>query len=146
VDLSRLLEDSRDRFAAQAAGLGREIAVDAPEGTANVDQLRVEQAINNLLDNALRHGDGTVRLSAERRDGELEIVVSDAGSGFPPEFRDRAFERFARAGSSRSGGGAGLGLAIVRAIATAHGGEAEIVGDGPAVRVRIRLPLEAEQA
>jgi two-component system OmpR family sensor kinase len=146
VDLSRLLADSRDRFAAEAAGLGREIVIDAPQGTANVDRLRVEQAINNLLDNALRHGAGNVRLSAERRDGELEIIVSDAGSGFPPELRDRAFERFARADSSRSSGGAGLGLAIVRAIATAHGGEAEIVGEGPAVRVRIRLPLEAEQA
>ena len=50
--------------------------------------------------------------------------MRDAGGGFPPEFLESAFERFARADQGRSGGGAGLGLAIVEAIARAHGGAA----------------------
>jgi two-component system, OmpR family, sensor kinase len=56
--------------------------------------------------------------------GRVELHVTDEGGGFPPEFVERAFDRFSRADESRSGGGNGLGLAIVPAIDEAHGGSA----------------------
>jgi signal transduction histidine kinase len=88
------------------------------------DQLRLEQALGNLIDNALRHGEGVVNLVAVAGDGRLRIHVRDDGPGFPREFLSGAFERFTRADSARGRGGAGLGLAIVKAIAEAHGGDA----------------------
>ena len=88
----------------------------------DADPLRVGQALVNLVDNALTHGGGTVELRAEERDGLVELHVRDAGSGFPPEFRSRAFDRFSRADGARSGGGSGLGLSIVELVAGAHGG------------------------
>jgi signal transduction histidine kinase len=88
------------------------------------DPVRLEQALANLLDNALRYGRGTISLSARARGGRIEVHVTDEGPGFPEEFVAFAFERFSRADRARGRGGAGLGLAIVDAIARAHGGEA----------------------
>ena len=82
----------------------------------------MEQALGNLVDNALRHGEGTVHLSAERNGTATVLEVSDAGRGFAPGFAPDAFERFTRGDEGRTGAGAGLGLAIVRAIAVAHDG------------------------
>ena len=90
------------------------------------DPDRLEQALGNLLDNALRYGAGEVRLRASADDRGVELRVEDAGPGFPPDFVDRAFERFTRADSGRGGRGAGLGLSIVRTIARAHGGDAYV--------------------
>jgi signal transduction histidine kinase len=88
------------------------------------DQVRLEQALGNLVDNALRHGGGPVELSAAERNGSVELHVRDEGPGFPPEFLPHAFERFSRPDEARSGSGAGLGLALAQAIAVAHGGSA----------------------
>jgi two-component system OmpR family sensor kinase len=120
-----LLLRVRDRFAARAAGAERTLVVEAPEDLElTADPLRLEQALGNLLENALRHGDGEIRLSAAARDGGVELHVLDEGSGFPPDFLPRAFDRFSRPDEARSGSGAGLGLTIVAAIAAAHGGSA----------------------
>ncbi len=130
LDAHRVLDDTRTRFAARAAAEGREITLDVADGATLVaDPLRIRQALDNLLDNALRHGGGRITLAAQ--DGAIE--VADEGAGFG-DFADHAFERFARADEARTHGGAGLGLAIVRAIAEAHGGGAEIAG---AARVRM---------
>jgi signal transduction histidine kinase len=93
---------------------------------AAVDNVRLRQAIGNLLDNALRHGDGEVHVFAAQTDGIVELHVTDEGAGFPEEFLPRAFERFARADHARGRGGSGLGLAIVDAIARAHGGRCTV--------------------
>jgi two-component system OmpR family sensor kinase len=112
----------RDRF--DASG-GRVRLVPGADRPITADPRRLEQALGNLVDNALRYGDGEVLLAAEGNgSGQIELHVRDGGPGFPPGFLDQAFERFSRAGPGRSGGGAGLGLAIVRMIACAHGGEA----------------------
>ena len=89
---------------------------------------RLEQALGSLVDNALTHGDGTVRLEAEPAGDTIVIRVSDSGPGFPDDFVLRAFERFSRADEARTSGGAGLGLAIVDAVARAHGGSASAAG------------------
>jgi heavy metal sensor kinase len=143
VDLDELLSRVGARFTRRASEGGREIVVDVPANLeADVDILRVEQALGNLIDNALRYGAGDVRVSARRDDGSVSFEVSDYGAGFPPGFESQAFERFTRADGGRTSEGAGLGLAIVQAIATAHGGRATVAGSGePATVVRISMPL-----
>jgi heavy metal sensor kinase len=114
-----------ERFDHQAQSAGRQVVIDAaPRLALDADSVRLEQAISNLVDNALRYGTGTVRVTAATLDGQIELHVTDDGPGFPPEFLPRAFERFSRADPARSRGGVGLGLAIVEAIARAHGGHA----------------------
>ncbi|MGI8682202.1 MAG: sensor histidine kinase [Mycobacteriales bacterium] len=91
--------------------------------------MRLRQAVRNLLDNALRYGEGTpVVVTGERREDGVAITVADGGPGFPAQVLQRALEPFTRAspnGSDAPKHGAGLGLAIVRAVAEAHGGHAE---------------------
>jgi two-component system, OmpR family, sensor kinase len=142
VDLRQLLEQARERFADRARERGRAIGVDAPTGlTAQLDPLRLRQALGNLVDNALRHGDGDISLEGRRVNGGVAIEVADAGPGFPDELAPRAFERFARGDGGRTRGGSGLGLAIVRAISEAHGGSAAIAARKPGgAVVELRFP------
>jgi signal transduction histidine kinase len=137
-----LLEGVADRYRERAAAEDRplELAV-PPELWARLDPLRIRQAAGNLIDNALRHGDGAVRVAAEASGDSLLISVSDEGRGFPDEFAGRAFERFSRVDPARRRGGTGLGLAIVRAIAVAHGGDASIAETETGARVVVKIPL-----
>jgi two-component system, OmpR family, sensor kinase len=130
------------RYDAQARAAGRSIEVSAPvELVLAGDRLRLEQALGNLVDNALRHGDGAIRLDVAGEDGIVELRVSDDGDGFPPEFLPHAFERFSRADVARAAGGAGLGLAIVDAVARAHGGTATATNlPGAGAAISLRLP------
>jgi two-component system OmpR family sensor kinase len=132
------------RFRRRAADAGRTIKVTAPPGlVALADRRRLEQALNNLVENALRHGSGIVQLRAvEGREG-LELLVTDQGQGFPLRFLEHAFDRFSRADGARAG--AGLGLAIVAAIAHAHGGTA-IASNQPrgGAAVGFTVPVGAE--
>jgi len=120
-----LFEIVARRFALRGRAAQRKLVFDEDDGLyVNVDRARIEQALANLVDNALRHGQGDVRLTTTVRDGVVELHVTDDGEGFPATFLARAFERFSRPDAGRSGDGAGLGLAIVAAIARAHGGDA----------------------
>ena len=141
VSAAQLLSGTERRFADRARERGRAIRVEA-DGDLRVeaDELRIRQALGNLVDNALRHGEGDVVLRAEAEGEVVVLLVSDAGPGFPPEVAGRAFERFARGDLARTRGGTGLGLAIVRAIAEAHGGRAEIAGGSGGTTVQMVLP------
>jgi two-component system, OmpR family, sensor kinase len=141
VGVRDFLDRTRQRFADRAVQQGRAITVSAPDAAQlHVDPLRARQALGNLVDNALRHGGGAIRLSAERANGEIEMQVSDEGPGFSPDLAPHAFERFARDGADGGRNGAGLGLAIVQAIAEAHGGSATIVPAASGATVRICFP------
>jgi signal transduction histidine kinase len=120
-----------ERFAARASGLGRTIEIEQGDLAFDADPKRIEQALGNLVENALVHGAGTIGLAAARRDGRIELRVSDEGPGFPAGFAERAFDRFSRADEARSRSGSGLGLAIVEAIAKAHGGTAGVSAGSP---------------
>lgn len=135
------VESVARRFAAPAAEAARPIEVAVDGAVVAADRERLEQALGNLVDNALRHGAGTIRLHAAREDGTVVLRVGDGGPGFPPELLGAAFERFTRADPARGGGSAGLGLAIVRAIGRAHGGEVAAANEpGGGAVVTIRLP------
>ena len=140
LDAGEVAASVRARFEDRARATGRELAADVAAGVrVDADPLRLRQALGNLTDNALRHGAGTVTLSARRVPGGVELEVRDEGPGFPPELAARAFERFSRGDDARTRGGAGLGLAIVAAIARAHGGRARIA-EGPGAAVRLEIP------
>jgi two-component system, OmpR family, sensor kinase len=125
VSACELLEAITVRFRTRASNAGRTIEVTAPSDlTVLADRRRLEQALSNLVENALRHGRGKILIEASVRSGLLELRVADEGEGFEPSFIPRAFDRFSR-GKSRDGPtGVGLGLAIVGTVAEAHGGEA----------------------
>jgi heavy metal sensor kinase len=125
VPVEPLLDAVASRFRGRAHDVGRTIEVEAADALdVTADRMRVEQALGNLVDNALGHGHGTVRLSAVERNGHVELHVRDEGPGFPAEFLPHAFDRFTQADGARSGAGTGLGLATAEAVATAHGGSA----------------------
>ena len=153
TDVALLLARSAERAGTRAAAAGVTCRVIAPAGlTAVVDEGRIRQAVDNLIDNALRFAprDTEVDLCAEMAGQELVIEVRDRGPGFPPSFLPQAFERFARPdlGRARDAGGAGLGLSIVQAIAHAHGGRAVAGnrdGGGAVVRLEIPCPPEPSQ-
>jgi heavy metal sensor kinase len=129
VSVHDVLSGVAARFGRRAQEAGRGIDVDAVDGlVVPADAVRLEQALGNLVENALRHGGGSIRLSAVEADGRVELHVLDEGRGIPPEFVPRAFERFTRGDEARAGGGAGLGLAIAQVIAVAHGGSAHVSG------------------
>jgi signal transduction histidine kinase len=141
VDLESLARTTADRFAARASGASRRIEVDVPPGTeVRADRLRLEQALRNLVDNALGHGEGTVTITARGVGDSTEVHVLDEGHGFAPEVATHAFERFSRGDDARTHGGSGLGLAIVDAVAHAHGGIAGINANGEGADVWIALP------
>ena len=153
VSVRALLEAVRERHTPQA--VERELALHAENSAGNVelqvDRRRIDQALDNLLRNALTHtpGGGVILIRASRTTDEqgqawVSLDVVDSGPGFGPDELPRVFDRFYRADDSRSRaqGGTGLGLAIVRGIAQAHGGEAIAYNnaDRPGATVGLRLP------
>jgi two-component system, OmpR family, sensor kinase len=137
IDLCALLVRVRDRFIDRAAERARGIDLELGGETVVVaDPEWLRQALQNLVENALRHGLGTVTLRALEVPGGVVLEVSDQGRELAAEFAPLAFEPFTRADRTRDG--AGLGLAIVAAVAAAHGGSTEI--DTPPTTVRMRLP------
>jgi signal transduction histidine kinase len=141
LEAGPVLERVAGRFRTRARAEGRPLALDPSPGIElEADPARIEQALANLVDNALHHGKGTVALSARAVNGCVELHVSDEGPGFPPDFLPRAYERFTRADEARSRGGTGLGLAIAAAVAGAHGGSAHAANGQTGADVWISVP------
>jgi two-component system, OmpR family, sensor kinase len=139
-----LLATVQEAFHARAEASGRTIETEAANGVVLTgDRLRLQQALGNLVDNALRHGSGDVSLTAVDRNGRVELHVVDEGRGFPQDFLPRAFERFGRADEARTSSGAGLGLTLAAAIAEAHRGSAHATNrDGGGADVWLSLPRD----
>jgi signal transduction histidine kinase len=140
-----LLERACARHRPRAAQAGYRIDCETPDTEVAVDPMRLTQAIDNMLDNAVRYaaGDGMISVRAEVTDHAVTITVINPGPGFPAQIIDRAFDPFvsgsqvtvadcqpgpaAEPGTGQPAGtanqpGAGLGLAIVQVVARAHGG------------------------
>lgn len=139
---------TKDAFAQWASDKNVDLVVEAPDRiVAAVDDLRLRQAVDNLVANSLRMAPlGTqVRIRLVVDGAHLVIEVLDEGPGFPAEFLPRAFDRFSRpdTGRDRQHGGAGLGLAIVKALAEGHGGGVDARNRVPlGAIVRIVLPAD----
>ncbi len=117
----------------------------AGELVARVNGPLLEQAVVNLLDNAVKHSPagGRVVLRAAERDSRVVVEVEDFGSGIPRDHLDRIFERFYRVDKARSrqAGGTGLGLAIVKHIVQSHDGTVEVAStEGKGSRFTIQIP------
>jgi two-component system phosphate regulon sensor histidine kinase PhoR len=109
--------------------------------------MRLQEALYNLLDNAVKysHESGRIRLAARQRDGEIELSVSDTGIGIHKDDLPRIFERFYRVDKARTQDkipGTGLGLAIVKHVAQRHGGHVEAESElGKGTTIRVILPV-----
>lgn len=146
VDWAALAKESVRRFEPLAREAGLALSGPSEEtGAVSVvgDPRRLEQALDNLLMNALRYvpRGGRVVLRIERAGASAVLTVEDDGPGFAVEDLPRVFDRFYRGDRARSSGGSGLGLALVREIARAHGGSvrAENRPEGGA-RLRMEVP------
>ncbi len=105
------------------------LTIDMPSvlPTVCADRLQIERVVANLVSNAVRHTErgGEITITATQRDGHVAISVADTGSGIPPEYLPRLFDRFVQVPNAPSGG-AGLGLAIAKHIVEAHGGQISV--------------------
>jgi signal transduction histidine kinase len=129
------------------ASTSRRIELDVADGLPEicVDPDKFTQAMTNLVENAVRHGDGTVRvratplaLSPEDEHEDVRITVDDEGEGIAPEMRARVFTKFWKEGAS---GGSGLGMYIVNGLVRAHGGTVAIdSAPGGGARVIVTWP------
>jgi PAS domain S-box-containing protein len=116
------------------------------------DLLRLQQVIQNLLQNAIKYSpdDRKIEIVVERVDHQARLSVSDHGIGIPEAARERIFERFYRAGNAEQNqiGGMGIGLYIVKQIVSLHGGRVEVesqVGSGSTFTVWLPLPMNEAQ-
>lgn len=147
VDLGDLLRSTADRHRAAADRVHRVVTYDVASGpgtTVRIDPRWIRPALDNLIDNALRHGAGPVHITATARDSRLRLSVSDQGDGFPPGFLPRAFDRFSRAAPGRTSPGSGLGLAFVAAVAASHGGTAHAENGPDGAVVTLDIPCSAQ--
>ncbi|MBE1532142.1 sensor histidine kinase [Actinomadura algeriensis] len=115
----------------------------APGVTVSAVRMQLVRLLGNLLDNAERYAESTVRIEVARAGSWACLTVADDGPGIPPSDRERVFERFTRLDSARSrgAGGTGLGLAIAREIAHAHCGTLTIAATDTGAHLTLRLPL-----
>lgn len=152
IDFNRLVADMARRYAPAAVEQGVDINLDAPDEALNVrgNAILLREAIENLLDNALRYGavnGGALTLTLTRQDRKVTLAVEDEGPGIPEDASEQIFERFLRLpqpdGTTALRSGCGLGLAIVRSIATAHGGSTHVGRKDKGCCIVVSLPLAA---
>jgi len=127
------------------AGTGREVLFEPDPALPQIlaDPDRFAQVLTNLVDNAVRHGEGQVRVTAAARPWEgqqlVEVVVEDEGEGISPEIRKRVFTKFWKHGTR---GGSGLGMYIAHGLVTAHGGRITIgEAEGGGARIETAWPV-----
>ncbi len=149
TDIASVIEDAiatvKPAIDAKGLRLTSVIAPRIPELPADAN--RLQQVVWNLLSNAVKFTPrgGSIEVRVAEDSGDIQIVVSDTGIGFPSNFKPHVFERFrqAESGPTRLHGGLGLGLAIARHIVELHGGtiDGESAGEGLGATFTLRLPL-----
>ncbi len=115
-----------------------------PDLTVTIDQSRIQQALANLLDNAIKYTSpgGEVQMEAYREPPYVAVAVRDSGLGIPPEEISKIWDRLYRGDKSRSARGLGLGLSLVRAVIQAHGGRVEVASrPGAGSQFTVYLPI-----
>jgi signal transduction histidine kinase len=149
VDLGPLLADLAELYGAVAEDHGLILELVVPDTlTILGDRDMLQQAVSNLLDNAIKFSPagGVIRLEAAQMERHVRISVADRGPGIPEADRARAAERFFRGEQARSTPGYGLGLALVQAVASLHEGSLVLADAAPGLRATISLPAMAPSA
>jgi signal transduction histidine kinase len=148
IDLTPMLHDIDElyRAVAEERGLVLETEI-APRLPLLGDRELVQQAVANLLDNALKFSapGTTVSFAARLDESMIEISIADRGPGISEADRERATERFFRAESARSTSGSGLGLALVSAVAQLHNGTLHLADNHPGLRAIITIPARQDK-
>ncbi|MFN3370975.1 MAG: sensor histidine kinase [Sphingomonadaceae bacterium] len=141
VDLSGLIQDLGDFYAAAAQESGRPFDVcSVPGVTVFGHRQLLAQAVTNLIENALVHGEGAIRLSLAARGDEWTISVTDRGPGIPAHLHAHAISPFHRLDESRAGPGHGLGLGLVSGVAALHQGRLTLSDNAPGLVATLDLP------
>lgn len=145
LDLTELADEAMETLRPLAESRRVTLLLEADRRvTVDADASQLARVMRNLLENAIRHApdESVVIVEIGSNAQQATLRVSDEGSGFPPDFRERAFEPFTRADPARDlrTGTAGLGLSIARGIVSAHGGTIG-VADGPGGVVEVALPV-----
>ena len=145
--MNDLCERVGARHERESTTRGIALVMNVGEGAGSIrgDASRLEQALQNLTANALRHtpDGGRVAIEARATDDGVRLSVRDNGAGIPLEHLPHVFDRFYKADASRAGvvGGSGLGLSIVKAIVDLHGGSIHVRSEpGIATVFEIHLP------
>ena len=141
LDLAEVAQAVVELYEPLAEEKGLALRLDSKPGTAiDGDRHLLSQAIANLIDNALKYGDGTIAITVGESRGRALVEVADRGPGIQEADRESVFDRFVRLERSRSTPGNGLGLSLVRAVARRHGGTVRLADNKPGLRVTIELP------
>ncbi len=153
LDVGPLLADLAELYGAVAEERGLTLALQAAAPLPVWgDRELIQQAVANLLDNAIKFSppDSTVTLRARRVPGAwpelLEIAVLDGGPGIPPLDQARATDRFFRGEAARNTPGYGLGLTLVRAVAEVHGGTLRLTDASPGLQASLTLPASRQSS
>lgn len=147
-DMTNLIKQAVTPWQPQLAAKEISLSLDLPDNLplAYIDWQRVQQVLQNLLENAVAHTGrgGTITVAAAKQGDWVEVSVSDTGEGIPAEDLPNIFERFYRVDRSRARatGGSGLGLTIARRLVEAHGGKITVKSKlGKGSRFSFTLPI-----
>ncbi|MCO5092566.1 HAMP domain-containing sensor histidine kinase [Bosea sp. (in: a-proteobacteria)] len=147
LDISEIVSGLAELYEPLAEEAGLSLASDvAPGLKIRGNRELIGQALNNLIDNALKYGgpeqggDGTVTVVARQAGDRVALSVADHGPGIPEADRGRVCDRFVRLDASRSKPGFGLGLSLAAGVVRLHGGELRLEDNAPGLRVVILLP------
>jgi len=145
VDVTEVLDAAREAVA-QPERVRLAVTSDLP--TVHADAAQLERAFANLLENAIRHGDGRPVLVRSRLvGGKIVVRVVDQGPGIPESDWERIFEPFQHGSANGAGGGSGLGLAIARGFVEANGGEIGVESlPGQGTSFVVSLPCDGESS
>ena len=147
VAVRRMAEDVAAEHR-QRAGRPVEIVVEGDEAWALADPARLQQMLENLVENAVKYGGRNIRVRVARRGRQVHVFVVDDGDGIAPELLPSLFEPFVQGKQTleRSRGGLGLGLAMVKRLAELHGGSVTAASHGPGRGSTFTLSLPASEA
>ncbi|MGB8681478.1 MAG: PAS domain-containing sensor histidine kinase [Candidatus Binatus sp.] len=146
-DLAEVVKEAAERFSEDASNSKSELHLTAQKGiTARVDRFRLDEAIGNVISNAIKYGAGKpVAIELTANDGKATLVVQDRGIGIPVEDLSRIFGRFVRTKITHNYGGLGLGLYIARQVIEQHNGSIRAESrSGGGARIVIELPLDKD--
>jgi PAS domain S-box-containing protein len=143
-DLGEIVQEAIGRFSEDASNAQCELRLTAAKGVhARVDKFRLDEAVGNVISNAIKYGAGKpINVELKAKDGKAMIAVQDRGIGIPVEDLSRIFGRFERTTISHNYGGLGLGLYIANQVIEQHGGSIRAESrSGGGARIVIELPL-----